>query len=83
MWHDLVGYFGGLGTLKNFPYKLIVTASSLYATLAYKKFHRNILLWDSRENLSSKTMRRKSRNKYMRKCLNYKSNTCSQLAIPT
>ena len=32
-------FFGGLGTLKIFPYKLMVIASSLYTTLTYKTFH--------------------------------------------
>lgn len=32
IWYDLIGYILGLGTLKIFPYKRIVTAFSLYVT---------------------------------------------------
>lgn len=33
--------------LKMFPYKLMVTVSSLYAILVYERFHKNTLLLDS------------------------------------
>lgn len=50
---NFVGYFGGLGVLKMFYYKLI-SASLLYAIAAYKSFHRKTLLLERRE-ISSKT----------------------------
>ena len=45
------GYFWGLGMLNIFFIKLMVIASLLYAILAQERFHRNVLLLDSRENL--------------------------------
>lgn len=50
------GYFLGLGTLKNFPYKLMVAASLLDSTSVYKSFHRNVLLSGSRGNLYEATI---------------------------
>ena len=49
IWHDLVGYIGGLGTLKNFSI-LMVIISLFYIISAYERFHRNPLLSDSRSN---------------------------------
>lgn len=40
-------YFLILEVLKNFPYKLIVTASLLYVLKADKQFHKNPLLSES------------------------------------
>lgn len=41
----LIGYFGGLQTLKKFPYKLMISVSLLYAiSAAYDSFHGNALL---------------------------------------
>lgn len=43
--YDLAGYFCIWECSENFPYKLIVIASSLlYIISAYAKFHRNALL---------------------------------------
>lgn len=36
-----------LGTLKIFPYKLMVIMSSFYAILAYENVHKNSLLSDN------------------------------------
>lgn len=51
IWYDLIGYSGGLGTLENFSYKLMVIASLHYTMWAYAKFYRNSLLSDSEESL--------------------------------
>lgn len=45
------GYFWVCECSKNFPYKLMAIASSLYIISAYKRFQRNTLLSDSRGNL--------------------------------
>lgn len=50
-WYDLVDYFWVWGPSKIFPYKLMVIASLFYAISNYGRFHRNILLSDSRRNL--------------------------------
>ena len=49
IWHDLVGYIWGLGTLKIFSI-LMVIISLFYIISAYERFHRNPLLLDSRGN---------------------------------
>lgn len=43
IWYDLIGYFLGLRTSKNFPYKVMVVASLLYAIAAYKSFIGTLL----------------------------------------
>ena len=45
------GYFSGLKCQKNFPYKLMIIASSLYAISAYERLHRNVRALDGRGNL--------------------------------
>ena len=49
---SLRSYFGGLGTLNIFPYKLMVIASSLYTISAYKRFHGMRCCPDSGGNLN-------------------------------
>lgn len=51
IWYDLVGYFWVWELLKIFLYKLAVIASLLYATSAFKSFHKNALLLGSGGNL--------------------------------
>lgn len=46
-------FLGSGNAQKLFPYKLMVTASWLYAISAYKMFHSNALLLDSGGNLYS------------------------------
>lgn len=48
-WYDLIG---DLGTLKIFPYTLMIIASLFYAILAYERFYSNVLFPVER-NLSS------------------------------
>lgn len=64
-------FFGSGKAEKCFPSKLIVIASLLHVISAYKRFHSDFLLNAIGGNLYSKTMRRKSGNKYLRKYLNY------------
>ena len=48
------GYFGGVREhSKNFRYKLMVIASSLYAISAYDRYHRHTVLLDNGGNLYS------------------------------
>lgn len=50
-WYDLVDYFWVWGPSKIFLNKLMVIASLFYAILNYGRFHKSILLSDSRRKL--------------------------------
>lgn len=41
LWYPLEGYFWVWERSKNFPHKLMVIASLIYATLAYETFQRD------------------------------------------